>query len=174
MIAAALALLISQGDPAFDAVAAALGERRLGEAYALLGTIADPALAARAEADLWYFARDFGASLAAAERGLAVAPDDLFLLHRAASAALWLRDAGRATRHAAHLGSALAAAELSPEERAWWTGAGDDLAASAGELSAAAEERERLHRRARATALAALAGSVLALGALARSPGAHG
>jgi hypothetical protein len=174
VIAAVLALALAQGDPGFERVAALLGERRLGEAYALLASVEDPALAARAEADLWYFARDFGASLAAAERGLSAAPDDLFLLHRAVSAALWIRDERRATLYAAQLRSALAAAQLADEERAWWTGACDDLSASAGELAAAAEERDRLRRRARAAALGLLGGSVLALGALARLPSGHG
>ncbi len=178
MILAALALAWPRPaapDEAFDRASAALAERRLDDAYALLPSIGEPLLAARAEADLWYFARDFGASLAAAERGLAAAPRDLFLLHRALSAALWIRDQERSARYSAELTAALDAAELSPEERAWWAETAAALAASADELTRAAGEREALLGRARAAALGLLGAAALGLLALSRgAPPAQG
>lgn len=173
MILAALALAVPwplAGDEAFERVSAALAERRLADAFELLPAIEEPLLAARAEADLWYFARDFGASLAAAERGLDAAPDDLFLLHRALSAALWIRDGERSARYAARLEAAVPAAGLAAEERGWWDQTCAALAADAEELERSAGRREALRRRARATALGLLAASALALTALARTP----
>lgn len=177
MILAALALAWpwpGAADEAYERAAAALAERRLADAHALLPSIEEPVLAARAEADLWYFARDFGTCLAAAERGLAASPDDLFLLHRALSAALWIRDGAQSVRLSARLEAALPAADLSEAERAWWTETSAALAASAQELARSDRERESLRRRARAAALGLLAAAVLALAVLARGAPRHG
>jgi hypothetical protein len=158
------------GDDAYDAVQALLGERRLSDAFDLLPEIRDPLLGARAEAELFYLARDFPRCLAAVDAGLAQAPRDLLLLHRALTASLWLRDGRRSTDWCAELAGAVAAADLGPEERAWWDESLAALRANAGDLLESARARDRRVALARAVSLSAIAGTLVGLALLARAP----
>ena len=147
-----------------------VAERRFGEAAEAVEAIVDSLLAHRAEADLRYFARDFPASLAAARAGLALAPGDLTLLHRALSAALWMRAEADAVELAETLSTAVEGASLEAAERAWWEATRDSLATSTAELTASRQALERHQSRARWATAAGLAVALLGLGFLARSP----
>jgi hypothetical protein len=145
-----------------------LSERRLAEAHDLLPAIEDPLAAERALAELWYLGRDFKASFDAAERGLALAPGDLLLLHRALGAALWLRDGERAAAVARRLEETVAGAALGADERAWWEETVRRLGADAQALVAADAERSARAARARRTCGVLLGGVLLGLVVLAR------
>lgn len=96
-------ILLAVCPPAIDCAQTTLDEVR---AWAEAGDYAQALSAAeaesdaflRAQAEVWlnFRARDFRASLAAAQRGLAARGGDPWLLERAAASALHLRDAGLA------------------------------------------------------------------------------
>jgi hypothetical protein len=161
--AAFLALSARLEESPFERVQALLAERRFEEARAALPEIPEQELRARAETDLWYFARDFGAAAASADAGLAHAPEDLYLWNRALGAALWMRDGEGAARCAARMGEVLAAAELDAETRAWWLSTHAELSGQAEALVSSGAQRARCVTRARAVALSALGVLMLAL-----------
>ncbi len=164
--AAFLALCARLDESPFERVQALLAERRFEEAHAALPEIQEQELRARAETDLWYFARDFGAAAASADAGLARAPEDLYLWNRALGAALWVRDGERAARCSARMGEVLVAAELDAETRAWWEGTHAELSAQAAALVSAGAERARCVARAQSVSLATLGVLGLALAVL--------
>ena len=150
-------------DHAYEQVQSLVAGRRFGEAWSGLQAIEDPRLAARAEADLSFFARDFSGSLAAAERGLALDGSDLFLLHRATAAALWLGDAERAASLAWRLDAAVREASLAGTDLAWWTQEVRDFTAEAEAQRTAGRQRDAMLVRARRVSLWGLGGVVLGM-----------
>ena len=94
-VAFALALPVraSQANPdTLAEVQRAAGDGDFARGLRLARAESDPLTALRAEVWLMYRARDFDASYAAAERGLAIAPGDVWLAERASACARWLRD----------------------------------------------------------------------------------
>ncbi|MEM7309763.1 MAG: hypothetical protein AAF682_24015 [Planctomycetota bacterium] len=174
LAAALLALFASaawgQTDAGYERVQALVRERRFGAAWESLGDVGDPLLAARARADLLYFGRDFAGALDAARDGLEQTPGDLALLHRALSAALWMRDGSAAEPLHGRLVQALADAQLDEGARGWWDATAADLGTAAGDLVAGGDERAARLRRARVGTFAALSVLLGALLALALAP----
>jgi len=116
----------------------------LAEALAAFEAETDPARRAEGRAWTYYRARDPGRSLEEAQRGLALAPDDPALLHRAASAALYLGDARAARAQLDALAASIA--DLPEDERRRF------FAGEVERLGALAREAE-VHRAAIATAV---------------------
>lgn len=115
----------------------------------------DPLTALRAEVWLMYRAREFDAAYAAAERGLNLAPDDLWLAERACASALWLRDP---TRAQAALGRFTAIANAA--KPGWGEAFGDPLTqarVATAELVAGSDRARAAKLRARSCSLAILA-----------------
>lgn len=167
-----MALWVGPGsqDAVFRDVQALTDDRRFGAAWSRLAGIEDPVMAARAEADLAFFARDFRASLAAVDRGLAHerGEGNLYLLYRGTSAALWIRDEDAAVDLAWQLDQAIRRAELDPTERGWWEQAGRELVAGAEALRAGNREREARLSRAKSVAAGVLGGAFLGMFLLGR------
>lgn len=110
----------------------------------------------RALSELLYRARDPAGALAAAESGLA-GGEDLFLLHRATSAALWLEDGAEARRYNRRLAAAVAGAELTAAERAGWDDAVQGFALEIEDRLARDARHRAAVQRARLVATALLA-----------------
>ena len=91
-----------------------VGEFARGLALAQSDT--DPLNALRAEVWLRYRARDFAFAHDAAERGLRIAPGDLWLCERSLACALWLRDPPLAERALARFEAQLAAAPSADQQ----------------------------------------------------------
>ncbi len=119
----------------------------------------------RGETELFLRARDFEAARSAALRGLEAYPDDLFLLHRATVAALWLGKGPAAQEGARQLAQAAASSSLQQAEREAWQRDADSFAGQARELIEGAEERHRVLVRSRVVVGAILSACLaLALG----------
>ena len=161
-------------DAAYERIQTLLGERRLGEAFDLLPEVEDPLLAAKARAEVSYLGRDFSACVAAAKAVLAEQPGDLMLLYRALGSALWLRDGAAASAWSERLEEALATAELTPDERAWWEGTLEALRSDAERTVEASADLERRVRFARRIAIGALAAVSLGFAWLAGRSAAQG
>lgn len=152
---------------------AALAER--GElARALERAESEPDPARRAEFAVWvlYAGRDYAAALARATAGLGIAPDDLWLVERAAASALALREGARAAELARTLGERAAALPPSPARESWEEAARRHLGA-ARELQELEQSAAAALVHARWTALIGLAAALLAALWLAR-PGEAG
>jgi hypothetical protein len=144
---------------------------RLAEQLGLARQESDPVLRARAEAAVFYAARDFVRVLRAVEDGLRADPDDLVLLWRGAGAELWLQDGGRALALAERLERAAREADVADEERAGWLEAARAFQDDAlGFLEREVEGRAAL-RRSRVTIAVVAALGLVALAASARSRG---
>ncbi len=154
-------------DEAYDTARALMDEGAYGESWEALQTVDDPLLRHRGEVDLFYRTRDFAASLATARRGLELFPEDLFLLHRAVSAAIWLRDVESSLALSERLGRAVQRTELSEAERAAWAADATDFERRARRLEQAASRRDTALARARWVSLALLAASGLGIVGLA-------
>lgn len=159
---ALLAALPLQEDP-LAVAGRALAAERYGAAAAALAEAPPSAARARLWTQLYYAAGVPRRALAHAEEGLAQAPEDLELLHRAASSALWVGDAGRAQRFTARLAAAVGASDLGGETRAGWQAAVEDFERRVGELEARGRARSSAVARARGVValMAALAGAIL-------------
>jgi hypothetical protein len=118
---------------------------------------------ARSKAEVLYRAGDPAAALACCLEGLRHAPEDLELLHRAASSALWLGEPGAASDLAGRLRRALGRSTLAPEHRPAWESASEDLTRRAAELIDHERTRARALSRARALAFLGLGVAVAAL-----------
>jgi len=141
---------------------------RLGEAWEALARVDDTVAAERERVELYYAAGDFGAALAHAEAGLALAPADLGLLHRALSLTGWVGDPERMDTYLERLGRALPGADLAADERATWDGELARFRERRRELGQRIERREAAVARARGGSLTVLVGVLAALGLLAR------
>ena len=162
-----LVLAQPAADGAYDRARTHMEEGEFGAAWEALQTVEEPLLVHRGHADLFYWTRDFPASLSAARRGLELAPHDIFLLHRALAAALWLRAVDESRALVGRLERAVADAALSEADRAWWVGTVESLGADARDLARGAARRQAALSRARWTALVLLAGAGLGLAVLA-------
>lgn len=163
MSPAALVLaLLLDATPDQDAGAgytAALAELEHGRFHAAELALAgeeDPLLAARGRLELSYRGRDFPRALELAREALALAPADLGLLHRAASAALWLRRWEAADELVTRLDEAVRALGDDPA-RLEWSAAVLDFRERARRGIAAEAARARAVGRARTATLVALA-----------------
>lgn len=126
----------------------------------------DPLTRSRALVWLHYRARDFVAARSAAETGLALAPQDLWLAERALASALWLRDPQGASRSLGRLEALLGAA---PEERAApFRGGLEEARASVARLRSDTEAARGARHRSVGVAGVLLGGMVLLLAVLAR------
>jgi len=141
------------------AVRAALERGDFLAAWSAMEAQGDALEKQRERSQILYAAGDPAGALAAAEQGLALAPTELELLHRATSSALWLSEPERARAFATRLAAAVDQVELAPEYRQGWRASRDDFLERVAEL-------ER-HEAARAGAIArARAGAWVALGAV--------
>jgi len=146
----------------------ALAAGRFDRAWRALEDEPDPVRRARGRAEVLYRAGDPGEALRAAREGLATAPDDLELLHRATAASLWLADARSARSWVERLAEAVGKSSLAGENRRAWEASVASFRRQCDELAAAAEAREAAVRRARWLALGALASVAVGLLVLAR------
>jgi hypothetical protein len=160
VLLASLACLI-QADA--SALKHALDAGDFADAWNLAAGEVDPVARARSKAEVFYRAGDPAAALASCLEGLREAPDDLELLHRAVSSALWLGDSGAASDLAGRLARAVERSILAPDYRPAWEEASRDLMRRASEL--VRHERMRTRALSRARALAFL-GTGIALGLL--------
>jgi hypothetical protein len=128
---------------------------------------AEPDAAAGAQAEVWlYFrARDFGASLAAAERALALVPGDPWLLERACASALRLRAPALASAWTERFAAAVAA--LPPAEASPWQAQLAERRRAVAVLVSSRERAAAALRRARVVAPCVLVLTVAALSLLA-------
>lgn len=130
----------------------------------------DPLTRSRALVWLHYRARDFVAARSAAETGLALAPQDLWLAERALASALWLRDPWAASRSLERLQALLGAA---PEESAApFRASLEEARASVARLRSDTEAARGARNRSVGVAGVLLGGMALLLSVLAR-PGAR-
>lgn len=148
------------------AVVEAVDARRFAEARELALAQEDPTERSVALAFVHYRAGDPARALALAQEGLALAPHDLLLLHRACAAGLWLGLAEPAASHARRLEAAVEEAALDRDERAAWRASAREFALRAEALLEAERERLRATGRARTVVLATLVGALGVLGAL--------
>jgi tetratricopeptide (TPR) repeat protein len=133
----------------------------------------DPVERARARSQVLYRAGDPAGALGAAREGLALDPEDLELLHRAAGAAVWLEASDLARELADRLARAVDGAGLADEHRPAWEAAVLDYREAARRLADREGARRAATRRARATAggtLLTLVGLVVAVAFVGRPP----
>ena len=128
---------------------------------------AEPDALLRAQAEVWLFyrARDFRASLAAAERGLQARPGDPWLVERAAASAQRLRRGPLALTWARRL--EVTVEGLGAEDAAPWTPTVEERLRDAQRLVALERRASRALQRAQWVALGALtaaSGALLLLG----------
>jgi hypothetical protein len=148
------------------AVHAALEASRYPEAWRLAEDQPDELRRSRAKSEVLYRAGDPSGALAQARQGLASAPDDLELLFRASSAALWMQEPSLATLYSARLAQAIEGARpaLAPEEATAWEATARDFAERAQGQARHAEARIRAVARTRALSIGTF---VLVLGLIA-------
>ncbi len=160
-----LAVLLSApaAGQGYEEAVAELEQRRFGPAWRALAVETDPLRAARGRAAVLYGAGDPGGALRAAEAGLAAAPEDLELLHHAASSAIWLEDPQRAGVWTERLAAAVALGQLAPEYRPAWEEQVASFRARCDELLATERERASAVRRARGVSVVLLATVVFGL-----------
>ena len=144
-----------------------LEQGRFAEAWAALESEPDELLRARGRSAVYYAAGDPAGALTEARAGLGVAGEDLELLHRATSCALWLADPDGAADWAEALAQAVAGADLSPEHRPGWEAAVRSFESRVAELEEAGRTTRAAVRRARWSALGMLAALLAALLSLA-------
>jgi hypothetical protein len=150
---------------------AALAEERYGAAWEALAGETDLLARRRGEVEVLLAAGDPAGALAFAEDGLVRVPDDLELLFRASSAALWLRDADSARDAGDRLAAAVSQAALAPGDRLAWERSVADHRARTAELLRAEERRGVAFLRSRGIALALLVLALVGLLALVAVPG---
>ena len=119
---------------------------------------------ATARSAIFFEARDFGSALSEISEGLQVDPESLILLWRAAASELWLADGQRARGFNERLRAAIAAADLSEDERAGWFAAADEFEARARDLLSLEEAGKRSLVRARLTVGVIALGGLLLIG----------
>jgi hypothetical protein len=146
----------------------ALASGRFDQAWRALEDEPDLLRRARGRAEVLYRAGDPEGALRAAREGLASAPDDLELLHRATAAALWLADAGGARSWLERLAKAVERNSLAGENRRAWEASVASFRRQSDELAAAEDARAAAVRRARWLALGTLASVAAGLVVLAR------
>jgi hypothetical protein len=149
----------------------ALRDERYAAAWDAVASEPDAGVRRRAQAEILLAAGDPAGALAFAEDGLVGRPNDLELLFRATSAAMWLRAADWAREASGRLSAALAQAELSPEDRAGWERALADMTARIDALERSERERVRGLSTSRTLAVALLAAALVALACLLVAPG---
>lgn len=110
----------------------------------------------RGRCEVFYSGGDPAAALAAARKGLALFPEDLPLLFRAAGAALWIQEGAGAREYLRRLEEAIPRARLGAEEEAGWRRAVRDLAERELEQERHALELTRSVSRTRGLSIASL------------------
>ncbi|HTF87912.1 MAG TPA: hypothetical protein VK843_05850 [Planctomycetota bacterium] len=156
-------LLPGQWSPVADTLAEVQKAAEAGEfaqALQLARADLDPLAANRAEVWLLYRARDFEGVREAAERGLELAPGDVWLAERATAAALWLRDPALAEKSLSRFGEVHAAAD--PAVRETFAEPLAQARVLTADLNANSARARAAETRARICAFAIL-GAVLAL-----------
>jgi len=114
----------------------------------------EPLAAVQAEVWLYFRARDFRASLEAAERGLRAAPGDPWLLERASASALRLGAPELASAWTERFAAAVTA--LPPGDAQAWQAQLDERRRACSELVGARQQAAAALRRARGVALGLL------------------
>lgn len=151
MLAACL-LSFALQDGGYDVARSHWEAGRYREALVALEDEEDPLLGHQGRAHVRYLARDFPAALDEARAGLALAPGDPVLLHRALTAAIWLRYGALAQELAEELAAAVDAGAVEATARAWWLREIDDLRARADALADARKRRDAALGRSRLVA----------------------
>lgn len=139
-------------------VRAAVAAGDYPRAWELTGQLRDELLRARARSEVQYRAGDPSGALAFARGGLDDHPDDLELLFRASSAALWLQESALANLYVARLEVAVTAsrARFTPDEAAAWAATVEDFRERTRNLASHEEARGRAVARARALSIGTL------------------
>jgi predicted Zn-dependent protease len=158
--AASPARALQTGGDTLADIQRAAAEGEFARAMDIVRAESDPLTALRAEVWVEYRARDFEGACAAAERGLALLPGDLWLAERATASALWMRNPELATRCLTRFSKSLISAE--PAQREAFEGAMSRASAATAELVASDGHARAAKSRARACALSVL-GAVLVL-----------
>lgn len=174
MIPALLLTLLLQGQD--DGLQRALERGDYRQAWQQLEQLPQGLERERARVAILYRAGDPGAALEAARSALREAPADLELLNRACAAALWLQEGPRSLQLAVRLRAAIAAASLTPEQRAAWEASQENLEAQARAAGQHAQALQAAVARARGVALGVLvlSAALLGLGARRGAQGAQG